>query len=108
MLYGTYESSIGMVRDLDAITRISLNEIAEFTPNDRPTIIISTNSYVDQFFMNWRIGRYYLPNRDFWILYNDTKKKRAERIRRSASLELRETGPVSVTVFLEDRLLCIL
>jgi len=108
MLYGTYESSIGMVRDLDAITRITLNEIAEFTPKDRPTIIISTNSYVDQFFMNWRIGRYYLPNRDFWILYNDTKKKRAERIRRSALLELRETEPVRVPIFQEGRVLWLI
>ena len=108
MLYGTYESSIGMVRDLDTITRITLNEIAEFTPKDRPTIIISTNSYVDQFFMNWRIGRYYLPNQDFWILYNDAKKKRAERIRRSALLELRETGPVRVPIFQEGRILWLI
>ena len=105
MLYGTYESSMAMVRDLDAITRTTLREIEDFTPKDRPVIIISTNTYVDQFFMNWRIGRYYLPTQDFWILYNDTKKKRIEHIRRDVLLEMKDTDPLRVAIFREGRIL---
>lgn len=105
MLYGAYESSLSMVRDLDTITRTTLEEIAEFTPKDRPVIIISTDTYHDRFFMNWRIGRYYLPNQDLWVLYNDINKKRAERIRRDAVLDVREPAPVRVPVFQEGRIL---
>src|SRR5262249_21824085 len=76
MLFGTFETSIGQVRWLDDFTGSTLAEIREFTPKDRPSIIVTTNMYVSQWFMNWRIGRYYLPSQDFWILYNDTAKKR--------------------------------
>jgi hypothetical protein len=97
-----------MVRDLDAITRVTLEEIADFTPKDRPAMIISTDTYRDRFFMNWRIGRYYLPNQDFWIVYNDAAKKRAERIRRDAVLEVREIPPLRVPIFREGRILWLI
>jgi hypothetical protein len=107
-LYGTYESSLAMVRDLDSITRITLEEIAEFTPKDRPSVIITTDTYVDRFFMNWRIGRYYLPNQDFWVLYNNLNKKRVERVRRDALLDVRETEPLRVPIFQEGRILWLI
>ena len=107
MLYGTYESSIAMVRDMDTLTRTTLEEIEQFTPKDKPSIIISTDSYVDQFFMNWRIGRYYLPKQDFWILYNDEKRKRVEHIRRDVLLDKRDT-PLAVPIFREGRILWLL
>src|SRR5262249_27256698 len=70
MLFGTFESSIGMVRSLDEVTRTSLKEIREFTATDRPSVIITTDANGDQWFMHWQIGRYYLPAQDFWVLYN--------------------------------------
>jgi len=108
MLYGTFESSLGMVRNMDSITRTTLQEIEEFTPKDRASMIISTDTYVDQFFMNWRIGRYYLPTQDFWILYNDLTKKRAERIHRDALLDLREVAPIRIPIFQEGRILWLI
>jgi hypothetical protein len=108
MLYGTYESSLAMVRNLDYITATALNEIAEFTPKDRPSIIITTDSYSDEFFMNWRIGRYYLPKQDFWILANDEKKKRIEHILRDRVLEARDTAPLKIPVFREGRILWLI
>jgi hypothetical protein len=108
MLFGTFESSIGQVRWLDDVTRTTLNEIEQFTPKDRPSIIISTNTYVNQWFMNWRIGRYYLPARELWILYNDAKTKRVERIRRDVLLEMRDSPPLRVPVFREGRILWLI
>jgi dolichyl-phosphate-mannose-protein mannosyltransferase len=108
MLFGTYESSIAMVRDLDTITRTTLNELAEFTPKDRPVIIISTDTYQDQFFMNWRVGRYYVPNQDFWVLYNTLTNRRAERIRRDASMDVRGRVPIRVPIFQEGRILWLI
>jgi hypothetical protein len=108
ILFGSFETSLGMLRGLDDITRTTLKEIEEFTPKDRPTIIISTDTYVDQWFMNWRIGRYYLPNEDFWILYNNAGPRRVEHIRRDSVLEVRETAPVKVPVFREGRILWLI
>ena len=108
LLFATFESSIGQVRWLDEVTRVTLDEIKQFTPKDRPSIIISTDTYTNQWFMNWRIGRYYLPNQDFWILYNNSSKKRAERIRRDALLDLREKAPLRVPVFQEGRIIWLI
>ena len=108
VLFGMFESSIGQVRWLDDITRTTLKEIDQFTPKDKPSIIITTDMYVEQWFMNWRIGRYYLPKRDFWILYNNIPQKRAERIHREASLEVRDKAPVRVPVFQEGRILWLI
>src|SRR5205823_4240781 len=94
ILFGSFETSLGMVRGLDDITRVTLKEIEEFTPKDRPSVIISTDAYVDQWFMNWRIGRYYLSQNDFWILHNNIVPKRVEHIRRDLVLETRETAPL--------------
>src|SRR5262245_40522442 len=43
MLFATFESSIGEVRWLDDITRTTLSEIEQFTPKDRPSIIVTTD-----------------------------------------------------------------
>jgi hypothetical protein len=108
-LFGTYESSIGMVRSLDEVTRLSIREIQEFTPLDRPSIIVTTDLNGDQWFMHWQIARYYLPRQDFWVLYNGAAKKRAEHIRRDQVIEVRNTGlPVTVPVLREGRILWLI
>ena len=108
MLFGVFESSIGQVRWMDDVTRTTLKEIEEFTAKDRPTIIITTDSYVAQWFMNWRIGRYYLPVQDFWVLYNNLKNKRVERIRRDVLMDMRQVGPLRVPIFREGRILWLI
>jgi hypothetical protein len=108
ILFGSFEASLAQVRWLDDMTRITLKEIEEFTPKDRPAIIISTDGYVDRWFVNWRIGRYYLPTQDFWILYNETVPARVERIRRDRVLEASNTSPLEIRIFREGRILWLL
>jgi hypothetical protein len=108
LLFGTFESSIGQARWLDEVTRTSLDEIKQFTPSNRPSIIISTDTYVNNWFMNWRIGRYYVPNQDLWILYNNSGKKRAERIHREALMDLREWPPLRIPIFQEGRIIWLI
>jgi hypothetical protein len=109
LLFRTFESSIGMVRSLDDVTRVSLREIKEFTPADRPSIIVTTDANGDQWFMHWQITRYYLPIQDLWVLGNGDAKKRARHIRRDQVLETREDGlPVTVPVFREGRILWLI
>jgi hypothetical protein len=108
MLFGTFESSIGELRWLDDITRTTLSEIEQFTPKDRPSIIVTTDTYRTQWFMNWRIGRYYLPERDLWVLYNDQTKKHVERVRRGNVVEASETVPLRVPIFRDGRILWVI
>jgi hypothetical protein len=108
VLFGSFETSLEMVRGLDDVTRATLGEIEQFTPQDRPAIIITTDTHVDQWFMNWRIGRYYLPQRDFWVLYDNGKPKRVERIRRDLSLESRQIEPLEIPIFREGRILWLI
>jgi hypothetical protein len=105
ILFGSFEASLAQVRWLDDMTRVTLNEIAEFTPKDRPAIIISTDGYVDRWFVNWRIVRYYLPRQDSWILYNSSTSKHIEHIRRDRVLEARGTPPLEIPIFREGRIL---
>jgi len=109
LLFGTYESSIGMVRSLDDIARSSLNEIREFTPVDRPSIIVTTDAVGDQWFLHWQIARYYLPKQDFWVLYNGAQQKQAEHVRRDQLIETRNKGvPLTVPVFREGRIIWVI
>ena len=109
LLFGTFESSIGMVRSLDEVTRTSLKEIREFTPPDRPSVIITTDANGEQWFMHWQIARYYLPTQDLWVLYNGGPNKRVEHIRRDLLLEMRNTSrPLIVPVLRECRILWLI
>ena len=108
ILFGSFETSLDQIRWLDDMTRITLRELREFTPKDRPAIILSTDAYVDRWFMNWRIGRYYLPQQDFWILYNNSIPKRIDHVRRDRVLEAREGATLELPIFREGRILWLM
>jgi hypothetical protein len=76
---GIYECSNAWLRNMDSIVRNTLSEIERYTVPDRPTVIVTTDSFVDRWFMNWRIGRYYSPNHYFWVLCETSGKKRVEQ-----------------------------
>jgi hypothetical protein len=100
---GTYESSVGWIKRMDEITDTALAEIKAFTPADRPSIIMTTESYVDQWFMNWRIGRYYLRNRDIWVIDSGKAGRRFGHIRLRPPGRARPAQPVTVVSYYQDR-----
>ena len=108
VLFGTFESSLGQVRYLDDVTRTTLKEIAEFTPKDRPSMIVTTDAYIDQWFMNWRIGRYYLPDRDFWVLLKGGVRTSVQRIRRDAVIETLVNTPVTLPIKKGSRIIWLI
>ena len=108
VLFGTFETSLISVRSMDEITRVTLQEIEQFRPKDRPFVIITTDRHKEQWFMNWLIGRYYLPNDEMWVLYHDIPRKRFERIRRDARLEMRNVAPYRIPIFREGRILWLI
>jgi hypothetical protein len=108
MLFGTFETSIGQVRWMDDVARITLSEIEQFTPKDRPSMIVSTDTYVSQWFMNWRIGRYYLPDRDLWVLYKAGNTNGLQRVRRDVILDKLENVSINVPIFTNGRILWLI
>jgi hypothetical protein len=103
----SFESSVGWVRQMDGVTHEALAEIEKYTPLDRPSIIVTTNRFADRWFMNWRIGRYYLPNRDFWVLYDTPEKKHVGHVRRNKVLES-IANPLRIPISGDVRILWLL
>jgi hypothetical protein len=101
------ECSVGWVRHMDDVTRDALTEIDKYTPPGRPSVIVTTDGFVDKWFMNWRIGRYYLPSRDFWVLCEMPRGKRVELHKRNKTLESR-ANPPRIPIFSEGRILWLL
>lgn len=108
MLFGTFETSIGQLRWLDDLSRNTLNEIDEFTPQGRPSMIVTTDSYVERWFLNWRIARYYRPDRDFWVLYRKGRNYGVQHVRREAYLEKLENTFVRLPVPTDCRILWLI
>jgi dolichyl-phosphate-mannose-protein mannosyltransferase len=104
-LFGTFESSLGQIRFLDDVSRTSLQEIERFTPQDRPSMIITTDTYVSHWFMNWRIARYYLPKRDFWVLFSRASTNGVQRIRRDLVVDTIENNAVKLPILKGGRVL---
>jgi hypothetical protein len=104
-LFGTFESSLGQIRFLDDVSRTSLQEIERFTPQDRPSMIITTDTYVSHWFMNWRIARYYLPKRDFWVLFSRDSTNGVQRIRRDLVVDTIENNAVKLPILKGGRVL---
>jgi len=67
-LFSTFETSIEELRYQDNVARLTLAEIERSTPSNRPSIIVASDAGVRDWFLNWRIARYYLPARDIWVV----------------------------------------
>jgi hypothetical protein len=87
------------------VSRTSLQEIERFTPPDRPSMIITTDTYVSHWFMNWRIARYYLPKRDFWVLFSRGSTNGVQRIRRDLVVDTIENHAIKLPIVKGGRVL---
>jgi hypothetical protein len=108
LLFGTAETSIGLLRSVDEMNRATLRELQELTPADRPSTIVTSDHYADRFFMNWRVARYYLPDRDFWVMYEKGQNHGLEHIRRDAYLGKIENMSVKLPVPARSRILWLI
>ncbi|MBI4473584.1 MAG: glycosyltransferase family 39 protein [Acidobacteria bacterium] len=106
--YGTFETSISQVRWLDDISRTALEDIKKLSLKDGPTLIISSDIHYQQWFMNWRIARYYLPDRDIWVIADQKRPMMAELVRREKTIEVRSGPLVTVPVPRGGRILWLL
>ncbi len=67
-LFATFETSIGELRYQDDTARSTMVELGQFTPQGVPFVIVSSDTTAVNWFMNWRIARYYMPGADIWVL----------------------------------------
>ena len=106
--FATFETSLSGVRWLDQTTAVGLKEAATFRAADRPTLIVSTDVHYQQWFTNWRIARYYLPDQEMWIVADQMMPPMAQRIQRDRYLETISGPLVRVPVPRGGRVLWLL
>ena len=105
--FATLETSLGSIRSMDEVAFGTLKELRQRTPGDRPSMIITTDVHSGEWFMNWRMLRYYEGSRDIWVLTDQTTPITALRVRRYQSLEFL-TGTPGIPVPRGGRILWIL
>jgi 4-amino-4-deoxy-L-arabinose transferase-like glycosyltransferase len=108
--YGIFETSLGHLRWYDLITQESLKHIQTYTPKnqDEPAILISSDVHSKTWFMNWRIARYYLPNRDIWVIADQMEPPMAQLVRREKVIETRTGQTVQIPIPCKGRILWLI
>jgi len=108
MAYALAEASIGNVRSMDAVAYSTLKEIREFTPEHMPSVLVASDVHSEQWMLNWRIVRYYEPEREIWAISEDLPMRRALKIKRFDSLKSLSGETVSIPVPVGGRILFLL
>jgi hypothetical protein len=96
--YAAFETSISSVRDADHVSRETLDELERTIPEGRPWLIVTTDGYKTNWFMNWRIVRYYAPAADIRVLAEQRRPMLVYRVRRDevAGTEIADAHDVEV------------
>jgi 4-amino-4-deoxy-L-arabinose transferase-like glycosyltransferase len=108
MAFAVNEASLGAIRAMDDIAFATLEELRKFTPAGRPSIIVSNDHAKKNWFLNWRILRYYEPTREIWSVVDEVSPRTALRVKRYGSLESAAGDPVPVSVPKGGRILWVL
>jgi hypothetical protein len=108
MAFAVNEASLGAIRSMDEIAFATLEELRRFTPAGRPSIIVSNDLARKNWFLNWRILRYYESEREIWSISDETNPRAAVRVKRYGYLESVSGDPVPVSVPKGGRILWIM
>jgi 4-amino-4-deoxy-L-arabinose transferase-like glycosyltransferase len=102
----TFESSLENIRWLDNIHGSSLTEIRKLSETDREIVIIAQDMVQQaNWFLNWRIARYYLPDSDIRVFASHKKPAETAAVRGSTLGSPRTGTPVDVAVPNRSRIL---
>jgi hypothetical protein len=107
-LFGVFETSLGELRYQDNTAQGTLSELRQFTLPDRPLVIVSNDAGVRDWFLNWRIARYYLPQNDIWVIGDLQQPHWIEHIRRNTGYESKTSTKLSVPIPPNARIIWLL
>ena len=102
---GTFETSLGSIRWLDEIHGGSVKDIRDLSMTDRKVVLLAQDVQLREWFLNWRIARYYLPNLDLRVLVDQKKPMEVLRVNGSEVVSEGSGEPVSIHVPPRSRIL---
>jgi hypothetical protein len=70
---GTFETSLEAIRWIDEIHGSTIQEIRQFTPQNREVVILAQDVQRNDWFLNWRIARYYFPDLTIHVLADQSQ-----------------------------------
>ncbi len=97
-VFASFETSIGELRYIDNTAKQTMAEMKEWTRTDRPSVIVTSDVDTRNWFMNWRIVRYYMPGTDIWVMADLETPRRVEHIRRDKTIEKRTDATIPIPV----------
>jgi hypothetical protein len=113
--YALAEASVASVRSMDAAAVNTLGELRKLTPEDRPSILITSDVHTREWILNWRILRYYEPKRIIWAVSDNWASENSQqvtlsalKVRRFDSLQSLSGETVSIPVPAGGRILFLL
>jgi hypothetical protein len=107
-LFGVFETSIGELRFQDNTAALTLAELQQLTPGDRRLVIVSSDAGVRDWFMNWRIARYYVSDIDIWVIADLQNPKSIEHVRRDRTLEKKVGNSLEIPIPAGARIIWLL
>src|SRR5262249_50529567 len=107
-LFGAFETSIGELRFQENTAALTLAELKQVMPGDRRVVIVSSDAGVRDWFMNWRIARYYLPDRDIWVIADLQNPNSIEHVRRDRMLEKKVENRLEIPIPAGARIIWLL
>jgi hypothetical protein len=95
----TFESSLENTRWVDDVHGSSLKEIRSLLPSDRNFVIIGQDAVQQSnWFLNWRIARYYFPDADIRMAASQRKPVQTMEIRGSRIGAISSGSPVHIRI----------
>jgi 4-amino-4-deoxy-L-arabinose transferase-like glycosyltransferase len=95
----TFESSLENTRWVDDVHGSSLKELRSLTPSDRKVVIIGQDAVQQSnWFLNWRIARYYFPDADIRMAAAQKKPAETKEVRGSRQGTVHSGSPVDIPV----------
>jgi hypothetical protein len=103
---GTFETSLEGIRWIDGIHGASINEVRDLIASaNGPVVLLAQDVQLREWFLNWRIARFYFPDLDIRVMADQKKPLEVHRVSGS-EFKIASTGElVSIPIQPQSRIL---
>lgn len=103
--FATFESSLESIRWLDGIHGDSIKAVRALAAPDRKTVLVGQDAVQNaEWFLNWRIARYYFPDADIRMVATQKKPGETAVVHGSTTGFARSGSPVDIPVPFHSRI----